>query len=106
MEGVVRSRLVSSKVFCPASDFTPDIAHAHINIKETFALKAVLLRLLVDDKTKNRRGSTARIGVDDTIMFHSVKDSRAKDAHIHRSVGQLYARNSRQYLPYSFVGYP
>ena len=105
MEVVFRSPLVSSNVFRPASDFTPDIAHAHIKIKETFAFQAVL-RLLVDDKTKVRRGSTARIAFDNTIMFHSVKDSRAKDAHIHSSVGQLYARNSRQCLPYSFVGYP
>ena len=72
-----------------AADFPPDFAQAHINVKETFALHEVL-RLLVDNQPEYLRGSTATIDVDNTIMFHSVRNGRAKDERMHLLVCQLF----------------
>ena len=72
-----------------AADFPPDLAQAHISIKETFALHEVL-RLLVDDQPEYLRGSIATIDVDNTTMFYSVRKGRAKDAYMHQIVCQLF----------------
>ena len=69
--------------------FPPDFARTHINIKETFVLHEVL-RLLVDNQPEYLRGSTATIGVDNTTMFYSKRNGRAKDERIHLLVCQLF----------------
>ena len=51
MGGVVRSRLVSSKVFRAAAYSPPDFAHVHINTEETFTFQ-VVLQLSVDKDTE------------------------------------------------------
>ena len=77
--GAVRSPRVSAKVFRTAADFPPDLAQAHINIKETFALHEVLL-LLVDDRSRYLRGSTATIDVDNTTVFYSFRNGQRMSA--------------------------
>ena len=77
------------KVFGAAADFSPDLAQAHINIKQTFALHEVL-RLLVDDQPEYLRGSIATIDIDNTTMFYSVRKGRAKDSYMHHIVCQLF----------------
>ena len=88
-EGVVRSPRVSVKVIRAAANFPPDLAQAHVNIKETFALHEVL-PLLVDDQSEYLRGSTATIGVDNTTMLYSVRNDRAKDERMHNLVCQPF----------------
>ena len=87
--GIVRSPHKSGKEFRAAADFPPDFAQAHINVKETFALHEVL-RLLVDNQPEYLRGSTATIDVDNTTMFYSVRNGRAKDERMHLLVCQLF----------------
>ena len=87
--GVVRSPRVYANVFRAVADFPPDIAQAHINIKETFALHEVL-RLLADDQSRYLRGSTVTIDVDNTTVFHSFRNGHAKDARMHHLVCHLF----------------
>ena len=86
--GVVRSPLVSSKIFLVA-EFLPDLAHVHISIKDTFALHKVL-GLLVNDQPGYLRGRTATINVGNTPMCDSVRKGRAKDEHMRGIICQLF----------------
>ena len=86
--GVARIPLVSLKAFRVGADFSPDFAHAHINIKETFTLHEVLW-LLIDVQPEYLQGSTVTIDVDNTLMFHSVRKGRTKDARMQRLACQF-----------------
>ena len=49
-----------------------------------------MLRLLVDDQPEYLRGSTATIDVNNTTMFYSVRNGRAKDERMHLVICQLF----------------